>query len=92
MRTRFLTYDPPHQASAVLIEPTGVFAQWGASMRFENRDDGGSDMTYTFTLHLRPRWLGKLLDPVAGILFAWESRRRFGAMARYLKGLRGPAE
>ena len=42
----------------------------------------------TFTLHLRPRWLGLLLDPLAGLLFAWETRRRFGAMARYLRAQR----
>ena len=85
MRTRFLTYDPPQQASAVLVEPTGPFAQWGASMRFRDRTDGGSDMTYTFTIHLRPRWLGWILDPIAGLLFTWETRRRFRSMARYLE-------
>jgi hypothetical protein len=85
MRTRFLTYDPPQQASAVLVEPTGPFAQWGASMRFRDRVDGRSEMTYPFTIHLRPRWLGRILDPIAGLLFTWETRRRFKAMASYLE-------
>lgn len=84
MRTRFLTYDPPRQASAVLVAPSGPFATWGASLRFSDRPDGTSLMTYTFTIHLRPRWLGRLLDPIAGLLFQWETRRRFTAMARYL--------
>jgi hypothetical protein len=85
MRTRFLTYDPPRHASAVLVEPMGPFAVWGASMRFVDTAADRCTMTYTFTLHLRPRWLGKLLGPVAGLLFRWETRRRFAAMARYLE-------
>jgi hypothetical protein len=85
MRTRFLTYDPPLHASAVLVEPIGPFAQWGASMRFAPSGSGRCVMTYTFTIHLRPRWLGALLDPFAGALFGWETRRGFAAMARYLR-------
>jgi hypothetical protein len=85
MRTRFLTYDPPHQASAVIVGPSGPFALWAASLRFKDRDDGGSDLIYTYSIKLRPRWIGMLLDSVAGILFAWETRRRFAAMADYLR-------
>jgi hypothetical protein len=85
MRTRFLTYDPPRHAAAALIEPMGPFARWGASMRFDDAEGGRCVMTYTFTIHLRPSWLGKILDPVAGMLFRWETRRRFAAMARFLR-------
>ena len=84
MRTQFLTYDPPRQAAAEMLEPTGPFALWAASMRFRDRGDGGSDLTYTYTLRLRPRWVGAVLDPLAGLLFARETRRRFSAMARFL--------
>ena len=84
MRTRFLTYDPPRQATAELVEPTGPFALWAASMRFRDRGDGSCDVIYTYAIKLRPRWLGALLDPLGGLLLAWETRRRFKAMARYL--------
>ena len=84
MRTRFLTYDPPHQASAEMIAPTGPFAQWAASMRFSDTGDGSCILVYTFSIKLRPAWAGKLLDRIAGALFARETRLRFAAMARYL--------
>lgn len=84
MRTKFLTYDPPRQASAVMVEPTGPFALWAAAMRFNDRSDGGCDLVYTYSIRLRPRWLGRLFDPLAGLLFERETRARFVAMARYL--------
>jgi hypothetical protein len=72
-------------ASAEMVEPTGPFGQWAASMRFRDREDGRCDLIYTYSIKLRPGWVGKLFDRLAGSLFAWETRRRFGAMARYLE-------
>jgi hypothetical protein len=86
MRTRFLSYTPPLQASAEMVEPTGPFALWAASMRFRDSGSGGSTLSYTYSIKLRPKWVGTILDPFAGRLFAWETTRRFAAMARYLEG------
>jgi hypothetical protein len=91
MRTRFLTYDPPRQASAEMVEPSGPFARWAASMRFHDRDDGTCELVYTYAIALRPAWIGSLVNPLAGKLFARETRLRFAAMARYLaSGRRSP--
>jgi hypothetical protein len=84
MRTRFLTYDPPRLASAEMVEPSGPFALWAASMRFDERQDGNCDLVYTYAIRLRPRWIGASLDLLAGRLFARETRSRFRAMAYYL--------
>lgn len=90
MRTRYVAYDPPSKAAAVIAEPTGIFAQWGASMHFRDLGNGTSQIAYTYTLRLRPRFVGLLFDPVAGWLYGLETRRRFAAMARYLRpGARG---
>jgi hypothetical protein len=42
-------------------------------------------LIYTFTLRLRPKWLGRVLDPLVNRLFEWETRNRFAAMAVYLR-------
>ena len=39
----------------------------------------------TYSIKLRPRWVGALFDWLGGWLFAWETRRRFSAMADYLR-------
>lgn len=85
MRTRFLSYDPPRQASAQMVAPTGPFAVWAASMRFKNRDDGTSELTYVFSVKLRPKLIGRMFNWLAGRVFAWETRRRFAALADYLR-------
>lgn len=92
MRTRFLVYDAPRQASAEMVEPTGLFELWAASMRFRDRNDGTCDLIYSFALQLRPRWMAALFGWLGSALFAWETRRRFGAMARYLAAMREAPE
>lgn len=88
MRTRFVNYKPPRVAAAVLIEPQGCFQEWSASMQHRDLDDGTSELTYTFSVRLRPRWLGWLLNPLVNALFEFETRRRFAAMAKYLASRR----
>lgn len=84
MRTRFVNYQPGKVAAAMLVEPSGLFEFWAASMRHRDLDAGRSELIYSFSLKLRPRWLGWLLDPVARRLFARATRKRLQALAVYL--------
>lgn len=84
MRTRFVNYQPGKVAAAMLVEPTGLFESWAASMRHRDIEEGRSELIYSFSLTLRPPWLGVLLNPLANRLFAWEARRRFAALAVFL--------
>ena len=85
MRTRFLVYDPPRQAAAEMLEPTGVFERWAASLRFRDRGDGTCDLVYTYAIELRPTWLEAWFGWASNMLYAWETRHRFRAMAAFLQ-------
>lgn len=85
MRTRFVSYEPPRLAAAVLLEPIGLFAHWAASLRHRDLGDGRSELDYAFHIRLRPRWLGWMFDPLAAWVFARETRKRFAAMAAHLE-------
>jgi len=85
MRTRFVNYRPAQVAAAVLVEPSGCFQWWAASMRYRDIDDRSSELIYTFSVQVRPRWLGRVLDPAVNRIFEWETRNRFAAMEAYLR-------
>lgn len=88
MRTRFVAYDPPRVAAAIIVAPTGPFYFWGASMKHRDLEGGGSELDYSFHIKLRPRWLLAPFDFIATRIFAWQTRRRFNAMAEYLKQIK----
>ncbi|RMQ47226.1 hypothetical protein ALQ04_01552 [Pseudomonas cichorii] len=85
MRTRFVNYQPARVAAAVLVEPAGWFDAWSASMQHRDIEHGQSELIYSFRIQLRPRWLGRVFDPLANRLFEHETRQRFAAMAEYLR-------
>ena len=88
LRTRFLTYDAPRRAGAEMVEPSGPFQLWAASLVLRDTPEG-CDLTYTYSIRMRPRLLAWLIEPVANFLFARETRRRFLAMAEYLREHQG---
>ena len=88
MRTRFVNYQPGKVAAALLVESSGMFQDWNASMRHRDIGPGQSELIYSFGLKLRPSWVGLLLDPLAQLLFAHATRRRLQALADFLG--RGP--
>ncbi|MBB6592111.1 hypothetical protein LBW62_11180 [Ralstonia solanacearum] len=83
MRTRFVSYRPPELAAAATVGPAGPIAFWAASMHHRDIGAGESELIYTFSLRLRPSL--SLFDPLAAWIFECESRRRFAAMADYLR-------
>ena len=63
-----------------LFRPQGAFGWFSYTT---SRDT--IELVYTFSVQLRPRWLGRMLDPVVNRIFEWETRNRFAAMEAYLR-------
>ncbi|WP_147172477.1 hypothetical protein [Pseudomonas sp. SJZ079] len=84
MRTRFVNYIPDSLAAAVIVEPSGPFEWWAASMHHRDIDESRSELVYIFNLRLRPRWFGQFFNGLAAWLFERATRRRLNAMANYL--------
>lgn len=87
MRTRFVNYRTSELASAVLVEPSGPFAWWAATMRHRDLGDCTSALTYVFKLQLRPASLARLANGLAIRVFEYETRNRFLALHHYLAHL-----
>ncbi len=84
LRTRFVNYVPGTLAAAVIVEPAGPFQWWAASLHHRDIAEGRSELAYTFTLRLRPRWFGRLFDRLTAAAFERATRKRFAALAKYL--------
>lgn len=88
-RTRYVTFNPPSLAAVTLVKPYFIFRNWSASIRHrevEGSAGAASEVVYTLNLQCRPGWLARPMEVVAGRLFAIETRRRLGALKRYVEG------
>ena len=80
MRTRFVSYDRPRLAAAVMDGPSFPFSRWAASMRHEPISAQRSRLIYTYTLQARWRWL----NPFVALAFERATRRRFARLSAFL--------
>lgn len=84
MRTRFINYRNAELAAAILLEPSGPFEGWAATLRHRDLYDGTSELVYSFTLRLRPAALAVCLNGLAIRMLEYETRKRFIALSQYL--------
>lgn len=80
MRTRFVSYQRPRLAAAVMEGQSFPFRRWAASMRHEALDAAHSRMIYTYTLEARWVWL----EPVVTLAFERATRKRFARLQAFV--------
>lgn len=79
MRTRFVSYERPHLAAAVMEGSHFPFKRWAASMRHVPEVAGRSRMLYTYTLE-SSAWL----EPLVAWAFERSTRKRFARLQTFL--------
>lgn len=86
MRTRFLSFDRPRVAAAVMVGMAFPFSRWAASMRHRaGPAPGRSVLIYTVSFDVQPRWLAGAARPVVRSVFRRQTQRRFARLRRFLE-------
>jgi hypothetical protein len=86
METVYVSFDRPRVAAVRMTRGPAVLETFAASLRQEVVDGGLTRVTYRFHCSTRPRWLRRVLDPVANALFRREVRQRLRRLKRHLEG------
>jgi hypothetical protein len=79
----YVAFDRPRVAAVKMINAPPLFARWAASIRHAAIGTGESRITYKYSFTARPRWLRWLLEPVMGVVFRWETRKRLNALRQH---------
>lgn len=83
LKTVYVTFDPPKLAAVKMVNESPFFGAWAASLRHDDMGGGSSRVTYTFTFTAKPRSLRFILEPVMGLVFRLETRKRLCALKRH---------
>lgn len=84
MTTKFVAYDRPKLAAAMMIGRSIPFTSWAASMKHRAINDQQSLMVYTYTFQAGPSMLSWAIEPIVKVIFDWQTRKRFARMQRFL--------
>jgi len=85
LKTVYVSFDRPRVAAVKMINAPPFFATWAASIRHADVEPGASRITYVFQFTARPAWLRWLLEPIMGLLFRWETRKRLLALRAHFR-------
>jgi hypothetical protein len=91
LKTVYVTFDPPKLAAVKMVNSPPLFGSWASSLRHEEVGEDRSRVTYTFHFSAKPRLLGPFLEPLMGLVFRLETRRRLRALKRHFEGRRAVA-
>ena len=84
MRTRFVSYQRPLVAAAVMEGRSFPFSRWAASMRHRDLPGGTSVLIYTYSFEVAGGPLRVLLEPCVQWVFDRKTRQRFARLRRFL--------
>ena len=90
LKTVYVAFDPPRLAAVKMVNASPLFASWAASIKHEDLGPASSQVTYVWSFESRPRWLAWLLEPLVGLIFRRETRKRLLALQRYLAANSSP--
>lgn len=85
LKTVYVSFQRPSLAAVKMINTPAFFHTWAASIHHEDVSARESRVTYKFHFTTKPRCLRFFLDPLLGRVFAWETRKRLGALKAFLE-------
>ena len=84
LKTVYVSFQRPTLAAVKMVNAPFFFQTWAASIHHEGVSARESRVTYKFHFTTKPRCLRFILDPLLGRVFAWETRKRLGALKVFL--------
>lgn len=90
MVVEYQNYNRPNIASIRMISDSRLFSQFGGGWRFKAMGDNVTEITFAYSFQVK--FLPKLMNPIFAKIFAWENRKRFQRLKRYVKENYSPSE
>ena len=84
LKTVYVSFQRPTLAAVKMVNRPAFFQTWAASIHHEYVSARESRITYKFHFTTKPRYLRFILEPLLGRVFAWETKRRLGALRAFL--------
>lgn len=85
LKTVYVTFDRPKVAAVKMVNRPPFFDSWAASLRHEDLGENRSRVTYTFHFTAKPPFLRPVLDPLMGLVFKLEVKKRLRALKSHFE-------
>lgn len=83
MVSRYISWCPPQVAAVEMVDGPKVLARFSGSWNFRESATGSTRVKFVYSFRTRPRWLRWLVEPLVGIIYLAQTRRRLDAFKRW---------
>ena len=85
LRTQYVTFEKGKVAAVKMLNQPPFFDTFAASIRHFEISEDESEVIYKLNFTAKPKWLRWILHPVMSKIFAWETRKRLGALRKFFE-------
>jgi len=87
METEYVSWKPPERVAVKMTRGPWMFASFAGSWVYTALDDRRTEMTFRYSMELRPRLLGKLGDKLLVRVFSADMEKRLASAKARLERL-----
>jgi len=84
LRTQYVSFEKGKVAAVKMLNQPPFFDSFAASIRHFAISEDESEIIYKLNFTAKPKWFRWFLHPLIGRIFEWETRKRLGALKKFL--------
>src|SRR5262245_63410264 len=89
METEYVSFVRPRVAAVKMTRGPWVLESFGGAWEFSPNGSNATTVSFRYQFRTRPRWLARLVEPMARRWFSWETRKRVVALQAALRTVGG---
>ena len=86
IKTKYVSFRPPEVAAVKMVNQPPFFETFAATILHQDLSASSSSVEYKYNFTARPRWLRFILHPLMSAMFAFETKKRLGALKHFFEG------
>lgn len=83
MVSRYISYRPPQVAAVEMVDGPAALVRFSGSWNFTETGPESTRVRFTYNFRARPNWLRWLIEPLIGIVYLEQTRKRLMSFKRW---------
>ncbi len=83
LTSKYISFSPPTHAAVEMTQGPWIIKRFGGTWRFRELTSGESEVRFIYNFTCRPEFLRWLLEPIVGIIYKRDMKRRLKAFKQW---------
>ncbi|NRR34009.1 SRPBCC family protein [Oxalobacteraceae bacterium] len=85
--SKYISFAPPTHAAVQMTAGPWILSKFGGTWRFKSLAQNRTEVRFIYNFTCRPVALAWLIEPIVGLVYKYDMRRRLAAFKRWTESL-----